>query len=196
MGFQIVKVDVYVLNPLRCFRCQRYHISKCPNLEICSKCAYQGPDHDSATCSNPLHCISCKSPHSTFSRECPAWREEKEMLSIKYNNNVSFPEARKLFEQCKKTSGPSYASFVGSPSEKDDCSACKILAKVLLQEFPDVATELKELLPASTLSKLIPDSSSASKINKPSPALSKPTNPQSTSSQKTSLPLCKISLHT
>ena len=62
IGFQIVKVDVYVPNPLRCFRCQRYghHISKCPNEETCSKCAHQGPDHDSSTCSNPLHCINCK----------------------------------------------------------------------------------------------------------------------------------------
>ena len=191
IGFQIVKVDVYVPNPLRCFRCQRYghHISKFPNEETCSKCAHQGPDHDSSTCSNPLHCINCKAAHSTFSRECPAWREEKEVLSIKYNNNVSFPDARKLFEQRKKTSsGPSYAGVVGSSSEKDDCSTCKILAKILLQKFPDVATELKELLPASTLSKLIPGSSSASKTNKPSSAQSKPTNPQSTSSQKTSKP--------
>ena len=178
---------MYVPNPLRCFRCQRYghHISKCPNEETCSKCAHQGPDHDSSTCSNPLHRINCKSANSTFSRECPAWREEKEVLSIKYNNNVSFPDARKLFEQRKKTS---YAGVFGSSPEKDDCNTCKILAKILLQKFPDVATELKELLPASTLSKLIPDSSSAPKTNKPSSAQSKPTNPQSTSSQKTSKP--------
>ena len=160
IGFPIVKVDVYVANPLRCFKCQRYghHISKCPNKETCSKCAHQGPDHDSSTCSNPLHCINCKAAHSTFSRECPAWKEEKEVLSIKFNNNVSFPDARKLFEQRKKTSsGPSYAGVVGSSSGKGDCNTCKILAKILLQKFPDVATELKELLPASTLSKLIPD---------------------------------------
>ena len=115
--------------------------------------------------------------------------KKKKYYQFKYNNNVSFPDARKLFEQRKKTSsGPSYAGVVGSSSEKDDCSTCKILAKILLQKFPDVAPELKELLPASTLSKLIPDSSSASKTNKPSSAQSKPTNPQSTSSQKTSKP--------
>ena len=166
IGFQIVKVDVYVPNPSRCFKCQRngHHISKYPIQETCSKCAHQDPDPDSTTCSNPLHCIDCKSPHSTFSRECPAWREEKEILSINYNNNVSFSEARKLFEQRKKTSGPSYAAVAGSSSQNDDCSTCKILAK--------------ELLPASTLSKLIPDSSPASKINKPSSALSKPPNPK------------------
>ena len=101
---------------------------------------------------------------------------------------------------------PSYAGVVGSSSEKDDCNTCKILAKILLQKFPDVATELKDLLPASmlsklvpdselkdllpasTLSKLVPDSSSASKANKPFSAQSTPTNPQSTSSQKTSKP--------
>ena len=175
---------------LRCFRCQRYghHISKCPNKETCSKSARQGRDHDSSTCSNPLHCINGKAAYSTFSRECPAWREQKEVLSIKYNNNVSFPDARKLLEQHKKTSsGPSYAGVVGSSSAKDDCNTCKILAKILLQKFPELATELKELLPASTLSKLIPDSLSASKTNKPS-AQTNPTNLQSTSSQKTSKP--------
>ena len=132
--------------------------------------------------------INGKAAYSTFSRECPAWREQKEVLSIKYNNNVSFPDARKLLEQHKKTSsGPSYADVVGSSSAKDDCNTCKILAKILLQKFPELATELKELLPASTLSKLIPDSLSASKTNKPS-AQTNPTNLQSTSSQKTSKP--------
>ena len=105
IGFQIVKVNVYVPNPLRCFNCQRYghHISKYPNEETCFKCAHQGPDHDCSTCSNPLHCISCNAAHSTFSRECPAWREEKKVLSIEYINNVSFPDARKLFVKRKKT---------------------------------------------------------------------------------------------
>ena len=79
---------------------------------------------------------------------------------------LAFQMLKNYFEQHKKTSVPSYAAVVGSSSEKDDCNTCKILGKILLQKFPDVATELKELLPASTLSKLIPDSSSTSKTNK------------------------------
>ena len=30
--------------------------------------------------------------------------KKKEVLSLKYNNNVSFPDAKKLFEQREKTS--------------------------------------------------------------------------------------------
>ena len=114
-GFQIVKVDVYVPNPLRYFKCQRncHHIKKCPDQETFSKFAHQRPYHDSSTCSNPPHCNSCQSPHSTFSKECPAWMEEKPISSIKYNNNVCFPKSGKLFERRKKTfSSPSYVDVV------------------------------------------------------------------------------------
>ena len=72
VGYQIVRVDVYVPNPLHCFKCQQFHhhISECPNSEVCSKCCHEGPDHDSDKCTSPFLCANCKSPHASFSKEC------------------------------------------------------------------------------------------------------------------------------
>ena len=145
VGYQIVKMDVYVPNPLRCFKCQQFghHISKCPNSEVCSKCCHEGPDHDSDKCTNPFLCANCKSAHSSFSKECQKWKDEKEVLTIKYHNNISFVEARKVLVQRKKAATQSsYVGAFGTSPKEDECSACKILAKILLQKFPNVEKEL------------------------------------------------------
>ena len=155
VGYQIVKVDVYVPNPLRCFKCPQcgHHISKCPNSEVCSKCCHEGPNHDSDKCTNPFLCANCKSPHPSFSKEYQKWKDEKEVLTIKYHNNISFVEARKVLEQRKKAATQSRnAGAVGMSLKEDECSTCKILAKILLQKFPDVEKELKTILPPSNFS--------------------------------------------
>ena len=78
------------------------------------------------------------------------------------------------------TSKSSYADAVGSSSDKDDCNTCKIFAKILRQKFADVANDLKEILPSSTLSKLIPETKPTAQTSKPS-TTPKPTHHQTTS---------------
>ena len=43
-------------------------------------------------------------------KQCPAWEKEKKILKIKCEQNISFPEARKQYEQFYDTR--SYASAV------------------------------------------------------------------------------------
>ena len=56
IGYMNVNVDMYIPNPLRCFKCQKYghHISKCPGSPVCAKCGKEDENHDFQTCSSLL----------------------------------------------------------------------------------------------------------------------------------------------
>ena len=82
-------VHSYIPNHLRCFNCQHYDhakISCCGSL-ACACCAKVC--HDSQNCQKPEHYINCKG-------DCPAyfccyskWIQEKEILTVKTNQNLS-----------------------------------------------------------------------------------------------------------
>ena len=99
VGYLIVKVQVYVPNPLRCFKCQRFghHESRCTSdIERCKKCGVDADFHSEFNCPNELKCVNCGGPHEVTSKSCPAWIKEKEILKVKYTKNIPFPEARKI----------------------------------------------------------------------------------------------------
>ena len=100
IGFIQAKVDVYVPNPLRCYKCQVYghHENKCSRQAICINCGM--PEHcASGQCQRPAKCVNCSGDHPANSKECPQWEKEKKILKIKCEQNISFPEARKQYEQ-------------------------------------------------------------------------------------------------
>ena len=166
IGYISVKVEMYIPNPLRCFKCQQYghHMSKCPGNPICAKCGSAEENHDFHECKSPLKCNNCKGDHAAFSRDCPIWKEEKEILNVKYTKNLSFPEARQLVkqrraDQAKFSFSASYAG-VATPA-KEECHTCVILAKLILNKFPEMVNDLKDILPKSTLIALTPKKPSA-----------------------------------
>ena len=59
-------------------------------------------------CQRPAKCVNCSGEHPANSQQCPAWEKEKKILKIKCEQNISFPEARKQYEQFYDTR--SYAS--------------------------------------------------------------------------------------
>ena len=61
-------------------------------------------------CQRPAKCVNCSGEHPANSKQCPAWEKEKKILKIKCEQNISFPEARKQYEQFYDTR--SYASAV------------------------------------------------------------------------------------
>ena len=111
IGFMQVKVDVYIPNPLRCYQCQVFghHENKCGRQAICVNCSM--PEHcPVGQCHRPAKCVNCSGEHPANSKQCPAWEKEKKILKIKCEQNISFPEARKQYEQFYDTR--SYASAV------------------------------------------------------------------------------------
>ena len=94
------KLDVYIPNPLRCYKCQVFghHENKCGRKAICVNCSM--PEHcASGQCQRPAKCANCSGDYSANSKDCPQWEKERKILKIKCENNLSFPEARKQFEQ-------------------------------------------------------------------------------------------------
>ena len=111
IGFIQVKVDVYIPNPLRCFKCQVFchHENKCGRHTVCCNCA-QSEHCASGQCDKPAKCVNCSGDHPANSKQCPQWEKERQILKIKCEQNISFPEARKHYEHFN---GPkTYASAV------------------------------------------------------------------------------------
>jgi len=88
VGYMRVPVDLYIPNPLRCFKCQKFgHGSKaCKGTETCASCGQTGHNGD---CSNEVKCPNCSGGHTAFSKECPKWILERKIQGIKAERGVS-----------------------------------------------------------------------------------------------------------
>ncbi|GBN57979.1 hypothetical protein AVEN_151105-1 [Araneus ventricosus] len=80
-GYVRCSVRPYIPNPLRCFKCQRFGHSKtnCRGTLTCARCAVVG--HESTGCTAVEQCVICQGQHTSFSRSCPKWKQEKEVVS-------------------------------------------------------------------------------------------------------------------
>ncbi|GBN65753.1 hypothetical protein AVEN_24892-1 [Araneus ventricosus] len=109
-GYIRYAIRPYIPNPLRCFQCQRLGHAKasCRGTLTCARCAELG--HDNTDCKRKEKCVNCKGEHSSFSRLCPKWQLEKEIISLKIKKGISYPEAKKLVQSRTPTPGISYAS--------------------------------------------------------------------------------------
>ena len=47
----------------------------------------------SGQCDKPAKCVNCSGDHPANSKQCPQWEKEKQILKIKCEQNISFPEA-------------------------------------------------------------------------------------------------------
>ena len=116
VGHFRVSVRVYIPNPRKCTQCQKFgHTKKfCKNELVCCKCGQSGHDEDNCI-SNEATCVNCKGPHKASSKECELWKTEKAIVKYKFENDVSFPEARKKIEETTKNlqnNSKSYSSVV------------------------------------------------------------------------------------
>ena len=109
-AYVLIKVDPYIPNPLRCFKCQRFghHQERCKQLPRCARCGQEG--HPDTSCTNATKCCNCDGDHPAFSRDCPHWKKEKEIQHVRVVNKMSFPDARKIVEARTATPGQSYAA--------------------------------------------------------------------------------------
>ncbi|GBO18656.1 hypothetical protein AVEN_76834-1 [Araneus ventricosus] len=109
-GYMRLSVRTYIPNPLRCFKCQRFGHSKtsCRGTLTCARCAEVG--HESTDCTRTEKCVNCKGEHTSFSRNCFAWKQEKEIITTKIKKQISYQEARKHLKSQTPTPGNSYVS--------------------------------------------------------------------------------------
>ena len=83
VGYTMERVEPFILNPLRCYKCQRYehHEDNCRRKELCGKCGQQNTDHHINDCDFPNKCANCGGDHPVYSRSSESWRQEKEILT-------------------------------------------------------------------------------------------------------------------
>ncbi|GBL63773.1 hypothetical protein AVEN_270006-1 [Araneus ventricosus] len=133
-GYMRLSVRTYIPNPLRCFKCQRFGHSKpsCRGTLTCARCAEVG--HESTDCTRTEKCVNCKGEHTSFSRNCIAWKQDKKIISTKIKKQISYHEARKLV---KPTPGNSYVSIAKKSSAPS------------VQKNPDIPAICSSTLPDS-----------------------------------------------
>ena len=143
--YRIVPVDMYVPNPLRCFNCQRFghHESNCPVDigSVCEKCGTGGHDHHTSSCKSKPKCVNCGKEHLSRSNTCEIWKKEKEIMKIKATKNVTYLEAKKLFETQSSEldfSKKLFSLFLQNQKQKQQVhnSLTVISLFILLQRLP------------------------------------------------------------
>ena len=101
IGFMQVTVDVYIPNPLWCYNCQVFghHENQSGRHAVCCNCCE--PEHcgPSGVGDKLTKCVNCSGDHPANAKQCPQWEKEKKILKIKCENNLSFPETLKQYEQ-------------------------------------------------------------------------------------------------
>ena len=112
-----IPVTQYVPNPLRCYKCQRFgHVtSKCKHNETCAKCSETGHKDDS--CTKAFKCINCGESHAAYSKKCAIFKREFDIQSIRVSRNISFFEARTVYQQTHGQKVVNYAGAVRVPTQ-------------------------------------------------------------------------------
>ncbi|XP_055928769.1 uncharacterized protein LOC129959898 [Argiope bruennichi] len=77
----------------------------CRGKLTCARCAEV--DHDNAECNATEKCVNCKSNHTAYSRSCPIWKFEKEVIEVKFKEQMSYPESRRIVKARTTTSDTS-----------------------------------------------------------------------------------------
>ncbi|XP_064465416.1 uncharacterized protein LOC135376915 [Ornithodoros turicata] len=134
VGYLTTEVRPYIPNPLRCFKCNRYgHPSDaCRGSACCARCSKQ--DHDSKQCEGPDHCVNCAGDHPSYSRSCPKWKFEKEVMHIKVTQKLSYPEARKRASPVSFQK--SFATVLKEKPRMVSCSTQTCIEQLALSHIP------------------------------------------------------------
>ena len=106
VGFEKVRVSLYVPSPMRCFKCQKFGHTRmrCSEEEVCGVCCKA--KHEGA-CAQPALCANCGGKHPSSSKECPMWLQEKEIQRVKTTDRISFRDAKKkVLSRQPQAAGP------------------------------------------------------------------------------------------
>ncbi|GFT33526.1 RNA-directed DNA polymerase from mobile element jockey [Trichonephila clavipes] len=177
------KVRPYILNPLCCFKCQRFRHSQTSYRSqlTCSRCA-SSIGHSSPDCSLETKCINYSQSHSSDLKLCLKWKTEKEIQTIKTNRNLSYVEVQKLIvpqlsQTYTQAAKPSTVITITQTDEniiKIVCPPLKLLQPFISIPKPTMSPKIPAVTKSSTTTQanLLPSTSSAtvttSSVSQPS----------------------------
>ncbi|XP_052870591.1 uncharacterized protein LOC128276163 [Anopheles cruzii] len=97
IGLNRIRTRQYYPRPMVCGKCLAFgHTRKyCKATdEKCANCG--GGAH--GTCELPSKCSNCNGGHSCFSKLCPAYAKEQEIINVKIDHCISAKEARQIVD--------------------------------------------------------------------------------------------------
>ena len=115
IGYLKKETRPYIPNPQRCFQCQKFGHTKnsCKGKAVCAGCGEEG--HNLDDCQNEPKCVNCQCDQVAISRDCPKWKIEKDIVTLKYTEKISFADARKRLQPSFDPSEDSYATVTRTP---------------------------------------------------------------------------------
>ena len=84
-------------------------MSKCKHSETCARCSETG--HKNESCKKAFKCINCGECHAAYNKKCSVYKKEYDIQSIRVPRNISFFEARQVYQ---KTHGQRVMSYAGA----------------------------------------------------------------------------------
>jgi len=86
--------------------CRRISVQKLQN-NIYQKCRNEHPtcsrcsqSHNQSDCTTQrLKCSICAGDYPSYSKSCPVWKKEQEIIQLKYNSDLTFREAQACISQ-------------------------------------------------------------------------------------------------
>ena len=116
IGYLKKEIWPYIPNPQRCFQCQKFRHTKnsCKGKAVCAGC---GEGHNLDSCQNEPKCVNCQGDHVAISRDCPKWKIEKDIVTVKYTEKISFTDARKRLQPSFDPSKNSYGTVTQTPPQ-------------------------------------------------------------------------------
>ena len=124
IGYLKKETRPYISNPQRCFQCQKFGHAKnsCKGKAVCAGCGEEG--HKLNDCQNEPKCVNCQGDHVAISRDCPKSKIEKDIVTLKYTEKISFADARK---RCKRLRASANEIFSFDPSKDSDATVTQTL---------------------------------------------------------------------
>ena len=151
IGYTNEKIEQYIPNPLRCFKCKKFghHGNICNGRPVCGKCRERESNHTTTDCKLNNKCANAGEDHLSYSRTYPVWEKEKEILTIKHSRNLSYPEAWKIVEGYIKKKKPSPKTNESQIVKKKEKNNKELIFKVRLlkpQDWPKFIQEIQPIL--------------------------------------------------
>lgn len=129
-------------NPLQCKHCLRFGHNKanCKSLGKVQACLNCGSMDEHDECA--LYCTNCHGPHKPIDKKCPIFKQEKDIIVLKSDQNLSFPEARKRILERRGAS--SYAEAANRSELIKTVQSLKSEMEKISQTNKELTSTLKE----------------------------------------------------
>lgn len=128
-GYVRCKTRPYYPAPMQCYNCWKFgHTSKrCDQSHpTCGTCSVDHAINADNPCEAEPYCKRCdKHSHTLASRKCPVYCKENEIQRVRVDRGISYPAARRLFEQANNQN-----SFAGVTVAGKDQQIAELSSKV------------------------------------------------------------------